>query len=34
MDTVEFQAIPEPASLGLIALFGGSILFIRRRLMM
>jgi hypothetical protein len=34
VDYVEFQSIPEPASLGLIALFGGSILFIRRRLMM
>ena len=26
-------AIPEPATLGMVALFGGGILFIRRKLM-
>ena len=30
---VAYQAIPEPATLGMVALFGGGILFIRRRLM-
>ncbi|MDF7801259.1 PEP-CTERM sorting domain-containing protein [Pontiellaceae bacterium B1224] len=31
---LQFSAIPEPATLGLIAMFGGGILFIRRRFMM
>lgn len=31
---VTFDSIPEPATLGLIAAFGGGILFIRRRFMM
>lgn len=30
---VTLQAIPEPVTLGLIAMFGGGILFVRRRLM-
>lgn len=29
-----FDAIPEPATLGMVAVFGGGILFIRRRLML
>ena len=29
---VKFTAIPEPATLGMVALFGGGILFLRRRL--
>ncbi len=32
-DGVTLQAIPEPATLGMVALFGGGILFVRRRLM-
>lgn len=31
---VELTAIPEPATLGLVAMFGGTVLFIRRKLMM
>lgn len=31
---LQFEAIPEPATLGMVAAFGGSILFIRRRLVM
>jgi hypothetical protein len=31
---VTFDTIPEPATLGLVAAFGGAILFIRRRLML
>ncbi len=30
---VGFEAIPEPATLGMVAVFGGAILFIRRKLM-
>jgi len=30
---VAFSSIPEPATLGMVALFGGGILFIRRKLM-
>ncbi|MDF7809029.1 PEP-CTERM sorting domain-containing protein [Pontiellaceae bacterium B12219] len=33
LDDVSFVAIPEPATLGMIAAFGGGILFIRRRFM-
>ena len=33
MDNVTVTAIPEPATLGMVALFGGGILFIRRKLM-
>jgi hypothetical protein len=33
IDSVTLTQIPEPATLGLIAAFGGSILFIRRRFM-
>lgn len=33
LDTAGWQAIPEPATLGLVAAFGGGILFIRRRFM-
>lgn len=33
LDTLTLHAIPEPATLGLVALFGGGVLFIRRRLM-
>ncbi|MDF7809089.1 PEP-CTERM sorting domain-containing protein [Pontiellaceae bacterium B12219] len=29
----DLQAVPEPATLGMVALFGGGILFIRRRFM-
>ena len=32
--TVTYTAIPEPATLGMVAVFGGGILFIRRKLMM
>ncbi|MDF7823597.1 PEP-CTERM sorting domain-containing protein [Pontiellaceae bacterium B12227] len=31
---LEVTAIPEPATLGMVALFGGGVLFIRRRFMM
>ncbi|MDF7800151.1 PEP-CTERM sorting domain-containing protein [Pontiellaceae bacterium B1224] len=31
---LDVQAVPEPATLGLVALFGGGVLFIRRRFMM
>ena len=31
---IDSYAIPEPATLGLVASFGGSVLFIRRRLML
>ncbi|MDF7824031.1 hypothetical protein P4B35_08400 [Pontiellaceae bacterium B12227] len=31
---VTFDTIPEPATLGLVAVFGGSVLFIRRRIML
>lgn len=31
---LQFELIPEPATLGLVAAFGGGILFIRRRFMM
>ena len=34
LDNVYLEAIPEPATLGMVALFGGGILFIRRKLMM
>lgn len=34
IDSVTLTQIPEPATLGLIAAFGGGILFIRRRFMM
>jgi hypothetical protein len=33
-DDVTVTAIPEPATLGMVAVFGGGILFIRRKLMM
>ena len=33
IDNVTVTAIPEPATLGMVALFGGGILFIRRKLM-
>ncbi len=33
-DTVTLDAIPEPATLGLVGLFGGGIFFIRRKLAM
>jgi hypothetical protein len=32
LDTVSIEVIPEPATLGMVALCGGGILFIRRRL--
>lgn len=32
-DGVGYEAVPEPATLGLVAVFGGGVLFIRRRLM-
>ena len=32
-DGVGYEAIPEPATLGMVALFGGGLLVIRRRLM-
>jgi len=31
LDNIKFEAIPEPATIGMIGLFGGAILFIRRR---
>jgi len=34
IDDVTVTAIPEPATLGMVALFGGGILFIRRKLAM
>lgn len=34
VDSFSVSSIPEPATLGLIGLFGGSMLFIRRRFMM
>jgi hypothetical protein len=30
LDTVTIEVIPEPATFGLVALFGGGILFVRR----
>ncbi|WP_372807623.1 hypothetical protein [Pontiella sp.] len=33
LDNVSVTVIPEPATLGLVAAFGGSVLFIRRRFM-
>ncbi len=33
IDNVSIDQIPEPATLGMVAIFGGSILFIRRKLM-
>lgn len=33
IDNVSVTAIPEPATMGLVALFGGAVLFIRRRFM-
>ena len=33
IDDVTVSAIPEPATLGMVAAFGGGILFIRRKLM-
>jgi hypothetical protein len=32
--TAEYTVIPEPATLSLIAAFGGGVLFVRRRFMM
>ncbi|MCK4564842.1 MAG: PEP-CTERM sorting domain-containing protein, partial [Verrucomicrobia bacterium] len=34
MVLVNGTVIPEPATLGMVALFGGGLLFIRRRLML
>ncbi|VGO22445.1 PEP-CTERM sorting domain-containing protein [Pontiella sulfatireligans] len=34
VDNIVLETIPEPATLGLIAAFGGGIMFIRRRFMM
>lgn len=34
IDDVTLTAVPEPATLGLVAAFGGGVLFIRRRLVM
>jgi hypothetical protein len=34
LQEVSFEVIPEPATLGLVAVMGGGILFIRRRFMM
>lgn len=34
LDNVTVTSIPEPATLGMVALFGGGILFIRRKLML
>jgi len=34
LDDISVTAIPEPATLGMVAVMGGGILFIRRRLMM
>ncbi len=33
-NAMQLRAIPEPATLGLVAAFGGAVLFIRRRFMM
>ncbi|MDF7808664.1 PEP-CTERM sorting domain-containing protein [Pontiellaceae bacterium B12219] len=33
INAIQIRAIPEPATIGLVAAFGGGILFIRRRLM-
>lgn len=33
LDTIMASGIPEPATLGLVAMFGGGVLFIRRRMM-
>ena len=33
VETLTFDVIPEPATLGMVAVFGGAILFIRRRFM-
>ncbi|VGO18839.1 hypothetical protein [Pontiella sulfatireligans] len=33
-DSMTLQTIPEPATLGMVAAFGGAVLFIRRRIMM
>jgi hypothetical protein len=33
LNFISMEAIPEPAALGLIAVFGGGILFVRRRFM-
>ena len=30
LDNLNVQAIPEPATMGLIGLFGGGIMFVRR----
>jgi len=34
IESFELSVVPEPATLGLVATFGGGILFLRRRLMM
>ncbi|MDZ8119295.1 hypothetical protein [Pontiella agarivorans] len=34
IENISLVAIPEPATLGMVAFFGGSVLFIRRRFMM
>jgi len=34
INAIVIEAIPEPATLGLVALFGGGIVFIRKRLML
>jgi len=34
IDNISVSVIPEPATLGLVAAFGGGIIFIRRRIMM
>jgi len=34
INAIVIEAIPEPATLGMVALFGGGIVFIRRRLML
>ena len=34
VDAIAIQTVPEPATLGMVAAFGGAILFIRRKLMM
>lgn len=33
LDNIGVSAVPEPATLGLVAVFGGAVLFIRRRFM-
>lgn len=33
LDNIKFEAIPEPATLGMVAVFGSGLLFIRRRFM-